>query len=68
MKTCENCKFWSEMCAQCIGLGPMEAMCLCKDGSQMGRMTTEYNYCSCWAFNQDGAVDTPHYRVGRATK
>lgn len=28
MTSCEGCKFWSEMVAESIGLGPIKALCL----------------------------------------
>ena len=62
MKTCEKCRYWSEMCAQSIGCGPMEALCLKEGGPKQGRMTTESNSCPEWASNHHGAVDDPSGR------
>ena len=28
MATCEGCRFWSKLVAECIGGGPLRAMCL----------------------------------------
>jgi hypothetical protein len=59
MNVCNNCRYWSEMCAQSIGCGPMEALCLKEHGPKQGRMTTERDSCPHWASNEHGAIDDP---------
>ena len=59
MKSCKSCRFWSEMCAQSIGCGPMKALCLSKDGPKKGRMTEEDDMCEKWKHNNFGAMDDP---------
>ena len=46
MKSCEGCKYWSELVAQSIGLGPLEAMCLCKESVVYQHMV--HMRCSCY--------------------
>jgi len=62
VKTCAKCRFWSEMCAQSIGCGPMEALCLKEGGPKCSRMTTESSSCPEWASSHHGAVDDPSGR------
>jgi hypothetical protein len=52
--SCEDCKFWSELCARSIGCG-MEAMCLNPDSSKYQRMTN--GGCDKYEFGR--AVDCP---------
>lgn len=56
---CNNCRYWSELCAQSIGCGPMEALCLKEGGPKLSRMTAESESCSAWDSNHHGAVDDP---------
>jgi hypothetical protein len=39
MEKCDGCKWWSDMIAQCIGGGPVEAYCLNPDSSKFGTYT-----------------------------
>jgi hypothetical protein len=59
MKKCRNCRYWSEMCAQSIGCGPIEALCLSGDGPQKGKFVPETWSCPKWADNRFGAIDAP---------
>lgn len=56
---CGNCRFWSEMCAQSIGGGPIEALCLSGDGPKTGRFVSEMSSCRAWKSGHFGAVDQP---------
>ena len=59
MHVCEKCRFWSEMCAQAIGKGPMEALCLSENGPKKGKMVEESFSCPAWKSGHLGAVDDP---------
>lgn len=63
MNTCEGCRYWSEMVAQSIGLGPMEALCLRDASPHGGTMTKETDTCSEWKEATHGAIDDPSHRV-----
>lgn len=54
---CENCRYWSQMCAQSIGCGPIEALCLNAECKRLFRKATET--CPHWAVNRHGAWDEP---------
>ena len=56
---CENCRFWSQMCAQAVGGGPVEALCLANNGPFSSKYTTGKFRCD--GFKQDlfGKVDDP---------
>ena len=56
---CFGCRFWSEMVAQSVGCGPIEAICLSGDGSLAGKYTTGRKTCSAWKSGHFGAVDDP---------
>lgn len=58
MKNCGNCRFWSQMCAQSIGCGPIEALCLGED-KYNGKMVRENFYCNGWKSDHHGKVDDP---------
>lgn len=58
---CGKCRYWSEMCAQSIGAGPIEALCLCQDGPKSGRYVSERSTCQRWAFAALGAIDSPDF-------
>lgn len=59
MKTCETCRFWSERVAYCMGGGPMNALCLAKDGPHSSKYTTGRQSCPKWREATCGAVDDP---------
>ena len=59
MNNCGNCRFWSEMVAQSIGGGPMEALCLSETGPKASKYTTGRMSCEMWKSNHYGAVDSP---------
>lgn len=56
---CSNCRYWSEMLAQSIGCGPIEAVCLAPDGPKRLKFTPSFYYCQSWRQNLFGAVDAP---------
>jgi hypothetical protein len=47
------------MCAQVIGGGPLEALCLSQKSARSGHYTTERMTCEAWKSNQFGAIDSP---------
>jgi len=57
-KNCRNCRFWSQMCAQSIGCGPIEALCLGAD-KYKGKYTTETMVCDGWKSDHYGKIDDP---------
>jgi hypothetical protein len=59
MKVCDTCRFWSEMCAQALDGGPIEALCLCDDGPKHGEFTRGITTCDRWASNHLGQWDDP---------
>ena len=58
MTNCGTCRFWSEMCAQSIGCGPIEALCLADGGPKQGKFTTETFCCPKHKPNTFGAIDS----------
>lgn len=60
-KNCKGCRYWSEMLAQSIGGGPVQAFCLAQGGPMSGRYTSGRQTCPAWASGHYGAIDTPGY-------
>ncbi len=58
-RNCAGCRFWSEMIAQAIGGGPVEAMCLADAGRFAGKYTSARRTCDSWKSGHFGAVDDP---------
>ena len=58
-KNCKGCRFWSEMLAQAIGGGPVQAMCLSDEGPNKGKYTSARITCEAWKSGHHGAVDEP---------
>lgn len=56
---CGGCRFWSEMIAQAIGGGPVQALCLAASGPYASKYTTERMTCDSWKSGHHGAVDDP---------
>lgn len=56
---CEDCRFWSEMCAASIGCGPIEALCLNEKSPYQGKMIVGHTTCSFGLSGYLGAVDAP---------
>lgn len=52
---CDGCKWWSEMVAQSLGCGPIEAMCLNPESSEYQRMIRD----GCSERKSGRAVDDP---------
>lgn len=57
-RNCAGCRYWSEMIAQSIGCGPVQALCL-SDGTLKGKYTTGRQTCESWASGHHGAIDEP---------
>ena len=47
------------MCAQSIGAGPIEALCLSDAGPKRGQWMRASDHCPAWKINSHGAVDEP---------
>jgi hypothetical protein len=56
---CENCRYWSQMVAQALDGGPIEAWCVSEDGPKKGRLTRATDHCPARKINSHGAVDEP---------
>lgn len=52
---CDGCKWWSELCAQSIGCGPIDAMCLCVESPHYQKMV----HCGCSLYSFGTSVDCP---------
>lgn len=52
---CDGCKYWSECCAQLIGCGLMEALCLCADSPRYQHMVN----AGCGQYQQGRSIDDP---------
>ena len=59
-KNCAGCRYWSEMLAQAVGGGPVQAMCL-GDGKYRSRYVSARQSCDRWASGDHGAVDDPYF-------
>lgn len=59
MNRCENCRFWSQMCARSVGSGPIEALCLAEGGEKKGRFVPSDGSCGGFKLNYLGSVDDP---------
>lgn len=61
-RNCGGCRFWSEMIAQSIGCGPIQALCLADGGPRRGKYTSGRDTCEAWKSGHHGAIDSPpHY-------
>lgn len=61
-KTCETCRYWSEMIAEAGGGRPgVRAMCLSTGSPQHGRYTGQRQTCAEWADAPLGAIDSPDF-------
>jgi len=58
-RDCEGCRFWSEMVAQAIGGGPIQALCINGKSPLSGKYTTKRMTCEAWQEGSLGAVDQP---------
>ncbi len=58
-KNCGGCRFWSEMCAQSLGCGPIEALCLSDNSPSCGKFVTETHKCDAWKDSLGYAIDAP---------
>lgn len=58
-RDCRGCRFWSEMIAQSIGGGPVQALCLSEGGPFKGKYTSGRQTCDAWKSGHLGAVDDP---------
>jgi len=58
-KNCAGCRYWSEMIAQVVGGGPLEAMCLAEGSPFAGKYVSERQKCASWKSGHLGAVDDP---------
>lgn len=59
-QNCAGCRFWSEMIAQVIGGGPLEALCLSQDSRFAGKYTTARRTREAWKAGPLGAINDPY--------
>lgn len=57
-RTCNGCRFWSEMLAQANG-GIVKAACLMSQSPRSGKFVSGNNSCEHWQEGSLGAVDQP---------
>jgi hypothetical protein len=55
IKSCDGCKFWSELIARAIGGGPLQAICLSHESGHYGA----YVHRGCESFSAGRAIDDP---------
>lgn len=58
-KRCDGCRFWSEMLAQSIGGGPVEAYCLSDKSPKRQTYVRGSFVCDAWQDAYGYAVDAP---------
>ena len=58
-KDCKGCRYWSEMIAKVVGMGPLQSLCLNKNSKQAYFYTRPDTHCPEWADGEYGAVDDP---------
>lgn len=52
---CDGCQWWSELCAQSIGCGPIDALCLNSDSIHYQKMI----HCGCQLYKFGKSIDCP---------
>jgi hypothetical protein len=57
-KTCQSCRYWSEMIAKAEGNG-VEAYCLNRESPKSQTYTFGHNTCEKWVDGPYGAIDEP---------
>jgi hypothetical protein len=58
-RNCKGCRYWSEMIAQSLGGGPVQAMCLSATSTYRGQYMSCARMCTEWASGHLGAIDEP---------
>lgn len=58
-RNCKGCRYWSEMVAQSVGGGPVQAMCLNQASPNRAKFTGPTRVCDQWTEGGLGAVDQP---------
>jgi len=61
MQKCKNCRYWSEMLAQALDGGPVEAICLNALSPHSGQYTAGIQSCGYWLEATHGAIDDPRH-------
>jgi hypothetical protein len=54
---CDGCKWWSQLCAESIGCGPIDALCLNADSKNHSKMV--HDGCKLKVLGK--SVDDPTY-------
>jgi hypothetical protein len=67
-RNCKGCRYWSEMIAQAVGGGPVQAICLCPTSAARGTYMSGHRTCAQWASGHLGAVDDPRQDPTRYLK
>lgn len=57
-KTCQSCRFWSEMVARSGSFG-VEALCLSITSESRNKYTPGSHTCTAWKSGHLGAIDEP---------
>jgi hypothetical protein len=65
-KTCQSCRYWSEMIAKAEGGKPVEAYCLNRASPKHQTFVAGNQTCDGWADGYLGAIDCPsnHHMAG----
>lgn len=58
-RNCKGCRYWSEMIAQALGGGPVQALCLSPVSAARGKYMDPARTCDAWASGHLGAIDEP---------
>lgn len=59
MNKCDGCRHWSQMVAQSIGAGPIEALCLNSKSPKHSKYMRADGTCPAWQHNRFGQIDDP---------
>lgn len=57
-RSCEGCRYWSEMVAESIGGGPVKAMCLLP-GTSARAFEARMTWRGCESYEAGVAIDDP---------
>lgn len=58
-RTCETCRYWSDMLAMAQGGGPVRAVCLSAMSPMAGQWMAGAQTCKDWETSFYGVIDEP---------